>query len=41
MSPLHHHFEQLKWPETRITPTFWLTSLVLSLLGFALIARTA
>jgi phospho-N-acetylmuramoyl-pentapeptide-transferase len=41
MSPLHHHFEQLAWPETRITPTFWLTSLILSLLGFALIARTA
>ncbi|HTW84419.1 MAG TPA: phospho-N-acetylmuramoyl-pentapeptide-transferase [Candidatus Sulfotelmatobacter sp.] len=40
-SPLHHHFEEGGWPETRVTTSFWLASLVLSLLGFALIARTA
>jgi phospho-N-acetylmuramoyl-pentapeptide-transferase len=41
MSPLHHHFELGGWPETKVTVRFWLASLVLSLLGFALIARTA
>jgi phospho-N-acetylmuramoyl-pentapeptide-transferase len=41
MSPLHHHFELAGWPETKVTTRFWLASLVLSLLGFALIARTA
>jgi phospho-N-acetylmuramoyl-pentapeptide-transferase len=40
MSPLHHHFELAGWPETKVTSRFWLASLVLSLLGFALIART-
>jgi phospho-N-acetylmuramoyl-pentapeptide-transferase len=41
MSPLHHHFELEGWPETRVTQRFWIASFVLSLLGFALIARTA
>jgi phospho-N-acetylmuramoyl-pentapeptide-transferase len=41
MSPLHHHFELAGWPETKVTSRFWLASLVLSLLGFALITRTA
>ena len=41
MSPLHHHFELGGWPETKVTSRFWIASLVLSLLGFALITRTA
>ncbi len=41
MSPLHHHFELGGWPETKVTSRFWLASFVLSLLGFALMARTA
>jgi phospho-N-acetylmuramoyl-pentapeptide-transferase len=41
MSPLHHHFELGGWPETAVTSRFWLASLLLSLLGFALITRTA
>jgi phospho-N-acetylmuramoyl-pentapeptide-transferase len=41
MSPLHHHFELGGLPETAVTARFWIASLVLSLLGFALIARTA
>jgi phospho-N-acetylmuramoyl-pentapeptide-transferase len=39
MSPLHHHFELGGWPETVVTSRFWLASLLLSLLGFALMAR--
>ncbi len=41
MSPLHHHFELGGWPETTVTARFWLASLVLSLLGFAIITQTA
>lgn len=41
MSPLHHHFELGGWPETKVTLRFWIASFVLSLLGFALITRTA
>jgi phospho-N-acetylmuramoyl-pentapeptide-transferase len=41
MSPLHHHFELAGWPETKVTSRFWLASFVFSLLGFALISRTA
>lgn len=37
MSPLHHHFELGGWPETKVTARFWLTSAVLSLVGFALV----
>jgi len=41
MSPLHHHFELGGWPETAVTSRFWIASLVLSVLGLALISRTA
>jgi phospho-N-acetylmuramoyl-pentapeptide-transferase len=41
MSPLHHHFELGGWSETKVTARFWLASLILSLVGFALIARSA
>jgi phospho-N-acetylmuramoyl-pentapeptide-transferase len=39
MSPLHHHFELGGWPETTVTARFWLASLVLGLIGFALVVR--
>jgi phospho-N-acetylmuramoyl-pentapeptide-transferase len=35
MAPLHHHFEQLGWPESTIVVRFWIISLVLALLGLA------
>ncbi|GAC1582091.1 MAG: phospho-N-acetylmuramoyl-pentapeptide-transferase [Candidatus Elarobacter sp.] len=41
MSPLHHHFELGGMPETTVTRRFWFASFLLSLLGFALISRTA
>lgn len=37
MSPLHHHFELGGWPETKITLRFWTASLVLSLVGLAIV----
>ncbi len=35
MSPLHHHFEQKGWPESRITVRLWIFSLVMVLAGLA------
>jgi phospho-N-acetylmuramoyl-pentapeptide-transferase len=35
MSPLHHHFELLKWKEIHIVTLFWGIGLILSLLGLA------
>jgi phospho-N-acetylmuramoyl-pentapeptide-transferase len=37
MSPLHHHFELSGWPETKVTRRFWLSSLVCSLVGLAVV----
>lgn len=37
MSPLHHHFEQLGWPETRVTVRFWLVSLLCAAVGWAVV----
>lgn len=36
MSPLHHHFELVGWPETKVTARFWLASVLLSGLGLAI-----
>jgi phospho-N-acetylmuramoyl-pentapeptide-transferase len=36
-SPVHHSFEKMGWPETRITATFLLTQLLLTILGLSLI----
>lgn len=35
MAPLHHHFEQLGWPESTIVVRFWIISLILALIGLA------
>jgi phospho-N-acetylmuramoyl-pentapeptide-transferase len=37
MSPLHHHFELLGWPETTVTARFWLASSLCSLLGWGIV----
>lgn len=35
MSPLHHHFQLLGWPEPRITIRFWIVAIILMLLSLA------
>jgi phospho-N-acetylmuramoyl-pentapeptide-transferase len=35
MTPIHHHFEQLGWPETHIVPRFWLVGVAGALVGLA------
>ncbi len=39
-TPLHHHFEELGWGETRVVAVFWLSTLVLAA-GALLIHRSA
>ncbi len=33
MAPLHHHFEMLSWPETKVTMRLWLAGAVLAFAG--------
>src|SRR3989338_3840568 len=35
-TPIHHHFEAIGWPETKITMRFWIISAVFSFIGIAL-----
>ncbi|MDO8466841.1 MAG: phospho-N-acetylmuramoyl-pentapeptide-transferase [bacterium] len=32
-APIHHHFEALGWPETKVTMRFWIISAIFSALG--------
>lgn len=32
-APLHHHFEALGWPETKVTMRFWIIGAVMSIIG--------
>jgi phospho-N-acetylmuramoyl-pentapeptide-transferase len=31
MAPIHHHFEQLGWEESKIITRFWILGLVMAL----------
>lgn len=33
MAPIHHHFEQCGWPETRVVIRFWIIGTVLAVIG--------
>ena len=35
MAPLHHHFEQLGWPETRVVIRFYIVAIIFALAGLA------
>jgi len=32
-SPIHHHFEAIGWPETKVTMRFWILGQIASVLG--------
>jgi phospho-N-acetylmuramoyl-pentapeptide-transferase len=32
MAPLHHHFEKMGWPESRVVVRFWIVSIILALI---------
>jgi len=36
MAPLHHHFEKLGWPESRVVKAFWCASFYFAVLGITL-----
>lgn len=40
-APIHHHFEALGWPETKVTMRFWVISAVMGMIGvmIALVGR--
>ena len=33
MAPIHHHFEKIGWPETKVVIRFWIFQVLFSLLG--------
>ena len=35
IAPLHHHFEALGWPETKVTMRFWVVAAVVAAVGLA------
>lgn len=35
MAPIHHHFELMGWPETKVIVRFWIISLVFAILALA------
>jgi phospho-N-acetylmuramoyl-pentapeptide-transferase len=35
MAPIHHHFQKLGWPETKVVARFWVISLMCALAGLA------
>ncbi len=39
-TPIHHHFEALGWPESKVTMRFWIISVISVALGLALFALT-
>ena len=38
MSPIHHHFELGGWSERKVVYVFWAVSLIMALLGIALLS---
>jgi len=35
MAPLHHHFEESGWSETKVVIRFWIVAIIFALLGLA------
>lgn len=35
MAPLHHHFEQIGWAESKVITRFWILGILCALIGFA------
>jgi phospho-N-acetylmuramoyl-pentapeptide-transferase len=33
MAPLHHHFEQIGWPESKVIVRFWIVGIILALMS--------
>jgi len=35
MAPMHHHFEQLGWPESKVIVRFWIAGIILALVSIS------
>jgi phospho-N-acetylmuramoyl-pentapeptide-transferase len=35
MAPIHHHFELMGWPETKVIVRFWIVSLIFAIIALA------
>ena len=35
MAPIHHHFEKLGWPESKVVIRFWILGILFAMLGFS------
>ncbi len=35
MAPIHHHFEQLGWPESKVVVRFWIVGIILALVSLS------
>ena len=35
MAPIHHHFQKLGWPETKVVVRFWIMGIMFALLGIS------
>ncbi len=35
MAPMHHHFEQLGWPESKVIVRFWIAGIILALISIS------
>jgi phospho-N-acetylmuramoyl-pentapeptide-transferase len=36
LAPIHHHFEALGWPRSKVTMRFWILSVVFAIIGIIL-----
>ncbi|MCL2171937.1 MAG: phospho-N-acetylmuramoyl-pentapeptide-transferase [Defluviitaleaceae bacterium] len=39
MAPIHHHFEMMGWPETRVVAVFYIVTAILCLLGIVAVSN--
>jgi phospho-N-acetylmuramoyl-pentapeptide-transferase len=35
MAPIHHHFEKLGWPETKVVVRFWILGILFAMLALS------
>jgi phospho-N-acetylmuramoyl-pentapeptide-transferase len=35
MAPIHHHFELLGWPESKVIVRFWIISIILAIVALS------
>jgi len=35
MAPIHHHFEETGWSETKVVIRFWIIAIIFALMGLA------